>query len=100
MDLIEDEEVQFTKVPEPEDKYYTLKIPINEILRLKFKAETGHELKEDYIELEVEYDDSNYKLFSLNKKLIIYNDIISLTNQKVTEHSLKPFGYNLKTKYD
>lgn len=93
MDLIEDEEVVLNKVPQPEDNYYTLKIPVNEILRLKFKAETGHELKEDYMEVEVEYNDSDYKLFSLNKKLIIYNDIISLTDQKVTEHSLRSLKY-------
>ena len=96
MDLIEDEEVIFNKVFEPDYNYYTLKIPVNEILRLKFKAETGHELKEDYIEVEVEYDDSDYKLFSLNKKLIIYNEIISLTEQRVTEKSLEPFGCKLK----
>lgn len=96
MDLVEDNDLNDYEIIDDSVGYYTLRIPVNDILRLKFKAETGHEFQEDYIDLEVEFDSSGYVLYSINNKFIIYNDIISLTNQRVTENSLRPFGIKIK----
>lgn len=73
------------------DDYYTLPVTISEIDRLKFKATTGYHLPES-LTLELVYDETGYKLFTIDGKLVVYNDILSLTNQRVTEESLTPFG--------
>lgn len=71
-------------------EYYTFDVPIGELIRLKFKMETGLDLEES-LKITVSYDEGGYTLYSINDKFIIYNTQITLTDQRVTEDTFKPY---------
>lgn len=71
-------------------EYYTFDVPIGELIRLKFKMETGLDLEES-LKITVNYGEGGYTLYSVNDKFIIYNTQITLTDQRVTEDTFKPY---------
>ena len=71
-------------------EYYTFDVPIGELVRLRFKMETGLDLEES-LKITVSYDEGGYTLYSINDKFIIYNTQITLTDQRVTEDTFKPY---------